>query len=585
MKALWNAFLAGSGKPVTTTGELLPGAVVVPPRADGTATDTSTAPVPREIAVAAGAEPEPPPLPPTAPPISLTVDHRGDLTFIDPVVAAMFGYTPPEVLGRNLHLLFPLGLPPASAAGESASQPAVGLSKAGKRFPLQVVVPAASGEAERSLTVQLHRSHELEVRGDVAGLVSGWQDAEQELIAAQQSREAALAELAAARAEVSRLQQALASSPREASPPVEPVATPVLPEATRRELEAGRRQLEEQAGLLRQARQTACDLDERVAALTAQVTELKAQLDRAHAETRAGAETAARLQGELDAARVRTAQVTEWEAQLAGVQAQAQASAAQMARLQAELAAAQARLQASEQETRAVGQAIEDGARELAAARVVLATLQHERDHWQALAEEARTRADTHADAAAHWEREGATLAARSRDLEQALVEARQREAEQRQAAESAGAQLAASAAALAASQQAQRGREEEVQRLAADWQQELQRRTRAEHAAEAAIATTQEISHELASARVVLETLRQERDLWQAQAKQAQAEAHGALAQLAATEERHRHLEEVAERTRVLLRRTLELTATEGAPLLSELQAALVRTEAAASV
>jgi len=263
----------------------------------------------------------------------------------------------------------------------------------------------------------LHRSHELEVRGDVSALVSGWQDAEQELIAANQGRESVLAELAIAQAENQRLKQACAKQPpppveiaTASGPPREPGTTPAAPpgtpaeisdsalEAVRIELVNGRRQLENQTGLLSQARLAASEFDERVTSLPQQVAELEAQRATAQAQAKASNGLVAGVQAELNSARALAGQVTELQAQVkAGT--------------------------------------------ELAAARVVLETLREERALWQAQSKQAQT--DTHAAMA--------RLAAgeeRQRQLEQAAERAG---AALRRTLELATAELAPSVSALQA--------------------------------------------------------------------------------------------------------------------------------------
>ncbi len=790
MKALWNAFLSGPSKAVEPP---------VVPRPDDAAPLPRSAPevepaVAPPSAHAEGAgqppvEPAPEVLPPPPSQGNVTLNRAGEVTSIHPVAAAMFGYTPLEVLGRNVELLIPGGLPgpmdlTAPPTNGAPDLRAIGRSKEGRSFPLRFVAHAPNLAGERPVTVILHRSHELEIRGDVAALVSGWQESEQELVAAQQAAqqaaravqtellaaqfenqrlrqvlsesaamtaESAAGELAEAQAEAAvaqaqrqqlavqleQLQQdcaarqaqqadlesrllmaneairslelaraAQAATEADAAAAEESRAVPatqlapalaaaeaqraeVLAQvelqraqanaatqalaAAESELAEHRRRLDDQTALLSQVRQATTELRGRVATLTGNLAELQAQLAASQEQVREGAELAQGLRMELNSARERaqrsqqeakalslatdevlremaTARVAlgtlqherdGWKARGEEARAEAEASAAVASRWERECAplAAQCRaleqqlavfqqretewrqaaeaaetrfaeqgkaLAASQQEqaghaaelqrlvaevqqqaqgrtraeheAKALSSTTTEVSRELAGARMVLGTLQRERDVWKARGEEALTQAETGAAVVARMEREGAAVVSRCQALEQELAEYRQRETEWRQATEATEVRFAEQAKALATSQQGQQRHATERQRLADELQQELQRRTRAENEAQASASTTAEISREVAAARVVLETLRQERDLWQAQSAQAQAGAHAALAKLAAAEDRQRQLEEVAGRVCANLRRTLELRTPGRAPLVSALQAALAR-------
>lgn len=802
MKALWNAFVSGAVKPGDPIAETAPNDAAVPLRIVPEAPPAAAPPAP---AVAAEA---PSPAPAVAPPADdpsataaaptpqgvLTVDRAGAIQAIDLAGAALFGYTPPELLGREVRLLIPHGLPGAMDHSELLAngpqdQWVIGCAKGGARFPLQCIALATNSKSDRLLTVVLRRAPGLDEGGEVPALVSGWQQLEQELTAAQQARQAtqteltaaqqarraAQTELAAAQTQNQRLQQSLseraaqaaelanseveaahaavetatarwqhltgeweqlqqekaagdaqradlesrlravtatareleqtlaARSLAETSPAAEAQADQLRPalaeaeaqraealakeeveraqakvaaqalEAAQAELADYRRRLDDQSASLSQARQTAAELRSRVASMTGNLAEVQAQLAIAQEQAKDSTEQAQGLAGELNFVRERAqrsqqesksiSQATEevirevaasrvalaalqherdtWKTRGEQACAEAAASVAAAVRWEREGGAATAQCQALEQqlaelrqleterrqavetaearlakqtkvltaiqrekasheaernrlteelqqqllgrtraehEAKALAATTTEVSREIAGARVVLATLQHERDDWKARSEESRAQAEAGAAAAVKAETESASVAARCQMLEQQLVEHRQRETEWRQAAEAAELQFAERSRALAAIQREQEGREAEQQRMTAELQKEMQRRTRAESEAQASAETTKDISRELASARVVLETLRQERDLWQAQSTQAQTDSNEALAKLAAAEERQRQLEQATDSVCSSLRRTLELTTTEMAPLVSALQTALAR-------
>lgn len=172
-------------------------------------------------------------------------------------------------------------------------------------------------------------------------------------------------------------------------------------------------------------------------------------------------------------------------------------------------------------EAEALRAAVTSVSQELAAARVVVTTLQHERDAWQGREAQARTHAEA-------LERECTTHA-------QALAAAR-RETESGQA---------------------------ERQQLSRELLELRHAHTRTEQESRALATTTTDISRELAAARVVVETLRRERDLWQAQATAAQAEVATLQARLTTAERLHREREEAGRRVETLLRQALELAAS----------------------
>ena len=796
MKALWNAFVSGAvkpGEPIAETASNDAGAALrivpeAPPPVAPPVPAAAEAPSPVPAGVpSAGSEPAAVTSP--TPQGILTVDRAGDIQAIDLAGAALFGYTPPELEGRQLRLLIPLGLPGAMDHSEPfANGPqdpwVIGHAKDGTRFPLQCIALATNSKADRLLTIILRRAPGVDQSDEVPALVSGWQQLEQELTAAQQARQVAQSELAAVQAQNQRLQQSFgeraALSAEAANSEVEAakaavatatarwqqltekweqlqqekaagdaqradlesrlqaatatvqeleqtlaarhlaettpaadtqalavptdqlhtalteaeaqrdgalakaeyeraqakVATQAL-EAAQAELADYRRRLDDQSASLSQARQTASDLRGRVASLTGNIAELQAQVAIAQEQAKDHAEQAQGMAGELNFVRERAlrsqqesksiSQATEdvirevatsrvalaalqherdnWKARGEQACAEAEASVAAAARWERECATATAQCQALEQqlaehsqreterrkavetaetrlakqtkkleaiqreqegqeaerkrlteelqqqllgrtraehEAKALAATTTEVSREIAGARVVLATLQHERDAWKTRSEESCVQAEASAAAIAKAESESATAAARCQMLEQQLIEHRQRETEWRQAAEAAEVQFADRARALATIQREQEVYATERQRMATEFQQELQRRTRAESEALASAETTKDISRELASARVVLETLRQERDLWQAQSTQAKTDSNEALAKLAATEERQRQLEQATDSVCSSLRRTLELTTTEMAPLVSALQTALARHEEA---
>lgn len=214
---------------------------------------------------------------------------------------------------------------------------------------------------------------------------------------------------------------------------------------------------------------------------------------------------------------------------------------------------------------------MEEVGKELAAARVVLATLQAERDHWRARWEQAelalREQALVHA-----------TLGRQVEELERQCAEERseaqrryEEELQWRTKAQEAERQAARTAEDLARVRAELEHDRTELNTLRSQWQLESQSHTRLEQEARAMADTASQIGHELASARVVLETLQAERDQWKARHDQIRAAQLQAQDQLEAELNRRRLVDQSLEAAYTGLRQTLAGLARWHTPLPAE--------------
>ncbi|MBE7498742.1 MAG: PAS domain S-box protein [Verrucomicrobiales bacterium] len=309
----------------------------------------------------AGTSPEPEPvptsLPSSGPADGIALDRDWRICAIGPAAAAVFGYTPAELLGQHVHTLIPHGL----AAQSEAAAPAgdceewvIGRSKDGRRFPLQFVAREPGAGAEREVALVLRRSSDLEAAPPIPPATDPRLNERERAHALRCQHEAE-----ALRAAVTSVSQELA-------------AARVIVTTLQHERDAWQAR---EAQARAQAESLAARLAQREADASEARTALAAR----------DAESAQLRQRELELRQTLESLERRCDAQSRGLitaQRDAETVEAERRQLSTELLKQRQARTRAEQEVCALGATTADVSHELAAARVIVETLRQERDRW-----------------------------------------------------------------------------------------------------------------------------------------------------------------------------------------------------------
>ena len=497
---------------------------------------------------------------------SITLDSRGRVQSLTPDCAAVFGCRLAEIVGRNIKQFLPEGFLPclSSPAARDEGVWVAGRRKSGAGFFLRFVI-SESGSGEDRQSVALLK--------ETCGLEEPVTPVEPEHASAELRR--IRGELGDARAALETVRRRLSE--------LETLSTTLRKERdteARKALEtselAARLKGELDAALASGAKAQARWAEEKDQLQTqaADLAEARSLLD----ESRLANDT---LRRQTAAAQEETAQAVQRHGQF---EQHIQELNDQANRLKSELDVALARSARAHQESRATGLAIEEVAKELASARLVLSTLQSERDQWKSRSEESETAARAQAARADELARNVHTLE------EQGAQAAKEGAAWQQEARQWRGQHQEAlrqrdDAAQDLARVSAERDRvRAEDESLRGQFQSETQQRARMEQELRAAGEISNQVSRELAAARVVLETLRQERDQWKSLQDQTLAELHDTRRRLAEESSARQWVDQSVENALARLFETLNRKAPDMAALLVEFRDALAERHQAES-
>jgi PAS domain S-box-containing protein len=317
----------------------------------------------------AGTSPVPDPVSTPAPPAGasdgIALDRDWHICAIGPAAAAVFGYTPAELLGQHVHTLIPHGLAAQTDPASAGVSPAgdceewvIGRSKDGRRFPLQFVAREPGAGAEREVALVLRRSSDLEAAPPILPAPDPRLNERERAHALRCQHEAE-----ALRAAVTSVSQELA-------------AARVVVTTLQHERDAW--QAREA-----QARAQADSLAARLAQRDAEATEARAALAARDEESARLRQRELELRQTLEALECRCDTQTR---ALTAAQRDAETGEAERRQLSTELLKQRQARSRAEQEVCALGATTADVSHELAAARVIVETLRQERDRWQTLA-------------------------------------------------------------------------------------------------------------------------------------------------------------------------------------------------------